>query len=189
MDFMCFCFVVSVWLAPSSAQANPAKPSQLEEYQAKALLVYNIAKFVLWPEVAFDTHRSDFVIDIVGGNPFGGAFYFIHDKTIQGRMVEVFNDAVLSDEHACQVLYTDTMDPTSLARELKVLQKNHVLVITSNPALFEVGAMVLLSVEDDRLTFRVNLNSAHAADLEISGNLLRHAEEVILAENEGGFMR
>ncbi len=183
---MCLCLVVPVVLSPSVAQANASKPSQLEEFQAKALLIYNIAKFVLWPEDAYQEQMNDFVIDIVGGNPFGGAFYFIHDKTIQGRMVQVFSELNLDDSPPCQVLYTDSINPSEFARQLPLLQKEHVLTITSNPSLFKAGATVLLSVEEDRLTFRVNLEAARAADLEISGNLLRHAEEVILAEHDGG---
>jgi len=38
--------------------------------------------------------------------------------------------------------------------------------------------MILVEVIDDHLAFSVNLAAVKASGLEISGNLLRHAEEV-----------
>jgi hypothetical protein len=38
--------------------------------------------------------------------------------------------------------------------------------------------MVLVEVVDERLSFSVNLGRVKASGLEISGNLLRHAQEV-----------
>ncbi len=184
---MCAWLLFACLFHAHTAQAANSNPNQLEEYQAKALLIYNIAKFVIWPEEAFTTHPNRFVINIAGQNPFGNAFYFLDNKTIQGRDVAVESWTGLNLAYDYQVLYIDSMGLQEFSHALQSLQEHHVLVITSNVDLFDAGAMVYLGVESENLIFRVNLASAHKAGLEISGNLLRHADQVYFdSSNESG---
>lgn len=180
-------FLLAYLLVASPLHAQ-RRPSQLEEYQAKALLIFNFAKFVIWPGDAFATHENTFVIDVVGEDPFGGSFFFIKNKTVQERTVVIRKCAFLEQCYNSQIIYIDQGDTADLQSELERLHAEHTLIITSDPALFEAGAMVLITVKGDRLAFDVNLPAARKAGLEVSGNLLRHADRVILKKKreEGG---
>lgn len=176
---LCLVFASLSCLIFQTLGAEVKTPNELEEFQAKALLVYNIAKFVIWPDGAFANHPDTFTINIVGENPFDGAFYFLDEKKIQGLEVAVRHNDTLTFPHDSQVVYVDSADLEAFTKVLPRLQAQNILVVTSNRELFNSGAMVCLSVKDDQLSFAVNLDSAHKADLEISGNLLRHADTVI----------
>src|SRR5687768_17385637 len=49
----------------------PATSQAREEYQVKAVFVFNFTQFVEWPEDAFENTTSPLIIGILGENPFG----------------------------------------------------------------------------------------------------------------------
>ena len=42
-----------------------------DEYQVKAAFLYNFAKFVEWPQEAFQNQSEPLVVCVLGDNPFG----------------------------------------------------------------------------------------------------------------------
>jgi hypothetical protein len=66
--FIClFC----IYLYPETCLAQ--QPGEAYEYEAKAALIYNFAKFTTWPEETFQDAEAPFVFAVLGNNPFGDA--------------------------------------------------------------------------------------------------------------------
>ncbi|MGH7971944.1 MAG: YfiR family protein, partial [Limisphaerales bacterium] len=54
-----------------------------KEYQIKAVLLFNLTRFVDWPDSAFTAPDAPLVIGIVGRDPFGEAL----DEAVRGEEV------------------------------------------------------------------------------------------------------
>src|SRR5207249_11869763 len=74
--------------AQRSGQSAPTeKPG---EYQVKAAIVFNLAKYVEWPAQAFADDSSPLILGILGEDKFGDDFRrMVEDKTINRRALLV----------------------------------------------------------------------------------------------------
>ena len=89
------CFRVRAWakiavvpaLMAASLQAG-ADGTPIDEYQLKAVFLFNFAKFVEWPPRAFGDARDPFTICVWGDNPFGSSLdAIVHGKTVANRPI------------------------------------------------------------------------------------------------------
>ena len=97
---------------------------------------------------------------------------------MQGRKVKINRQNTDSIAVDCQVIVIPKQQLQRFIKARDELDKLPILTVTTEPNVFEAGAMILVKVIDDHLAFSVNLAAVKASGLEISGNLLRHAEEV-----------
>lgn len=172
-------YLIYAWgfsLAASPLLASTDR-AVIEENQGKALLIYNIAKFTVWPAemVASD---EPFVFALWDKKTLAQGFQILNGQTIQNRKVSIatFRGDKIPDD--CEVLIIPGNELKNFIKARDKLSSLPVLTVTTDPKTFEAGAMVLVEVIDDHLSFSVNLGIIRASELEISGNLLRHAKEV-----------
>ena len=69
---------------------------------------------------------------------------------------------------------------------LSAVDHRSTLTVSDVPGPAQRGVMIRLVTEQGRIRLRINVESARAADLTISSNLLRSAEIVAQAANGGG---
>jgi hypothetical protein len=77
--------VVAVGLMTVPGTVLAANPigQQLGEYEVKAAFLYNFAKFVDWPDVAFQNAGEPFSVCVLGENPFGRSL----DDVVAGQKI------------------------------------------------------------------------------------------------------
>jgi hypothetical protein len=152
---------------------------EVEEYPAKVALLYNFSKFVTWPQNSFKSANSPFIIGILGENEFGEALKNIANKTIHGRPIKIRQFRNISDFEPSQILFTNS---ALLDRIVGVnpglLDKLSVLTVGQDKGFVKAKGILLLTVENDHLVFKINLESARRANIEIRANLLNLAAEV-----------
>jgi hypothetical protein len=172
----CFLWALglALFMSPSSASKDRAI---IEENQGKALLAFNIAKFTVWPPEAAHSNTT-FTFSLSGNEAMAKAFEVIEGQQIHGRTFRLSHDSKDSMSNACEVLIISEHQLQAFILARDTLYNSPILTVTSEPKIFEAGAMVLVEVVDERLSFSVNLGRVKASGLEISGNLLRHAQEV-----------
>ena len=168
----CFFWALCVLLSTGPISAANDRPV-IEENQGKALLIYNIAKFTEWPPAT-----TPFVFTLWNDDALADAFEIIEGQETQGRKVEINRQNKDSIAVDCQVIVIPKQQLQQFIEARDELDKLPILTVTTEPNVFEAGAMILVKVIDDHLAFSVNLAAVKASGLEISGNLLRHAEEV-----------
>jgi hypothetical protein len=168
----CFFWALCVLLLTGPLAAANDRPV-IEENQGKALLIYNIAKFTEWPPA-----NTPFVFTLWEDNALADAFQIIEGQETQGRKVKINRQNKDSIAVDCQVIVIPKQQLQRFIQARDKLDKLPILTVTTEPNVFEAGAMILVEVVDDHLAFSVNLAAVKASGLEISGNLLRHAEEV-----------
>ena len=76
------------------------------EYQVKAAFIYNFTQFVQWPDAAFASKDSPFVVATIGADPFNGALdAAMAGKTVANRSVTVQHFASADGLGPCQLLF------------------------------------------------------------------------------------
>ncbi len=172
-----------------------AEPEINLEYKVKAAFLVNFIKFVKWPETAFAGKDSPWVIGIVGDDPFGEYLdKIVKNKKILGRKITIRRlrptcaktnrkgepprpSAELTDKLcACHVLFVG---------HTRVLQaRNIIAAINGKPTLsvgqsrdFTIaGGIIRFYIENKKVRFAINPDTARAQQLRISSKLLRLAK-------------
>jgi hypothetical protein len=157
-----------------------AQSSQSSEYQVKAALLLNFAKFVEWPDGSFDDPRAPIVFGIIGDD-HGLAFRLrriASGEKIQGRNVVIRVARFSDDLRRCQVLFVGTSERRHTAQVLAGLQSAGVLTVSDIDGFADAGGVVEIFMEQRRARFAVNLDAAMLSKLRVSAKLLALAHVV-----------
>jgi hypothetical protein len=155
-------------------QAEPAVTLP-GEYTVKAVFLYSFGRYCEWPQTAFDSASSPFVIGLLGEDSFGGAIDDIAaKKTLQERRIVVRRFASVDDyREPCQILFVShSVSPDQQAAVIEKVGHSAVLVIGETPGYAERGATANFMVDGDRIRFEINIVNARRAQLRMDAKLL-----------------
>jgi uncharacterized protein DUF4154 len=158
----------------ASAQADP--PPDLN--QAKANMLWNIAKFVEWP--ALPTDRSQpLVVTILGEDDLAADLAgLLSSRTVNGRPVFVRFARRPQDARGSQILYLAASESSQIALVLAAVDTSAVLTVSDAPGFATHGGMVGFATDGTRVRFEVNRNVAERNGLKLSAKLLSLAHLV-----------
>jgi len=161
----------AIWAATADAE--------VEEYQLKAAVVYNFAKFVEWPPQSFTSASEPIAVCIVGQDPFGNWL----GETLAGRMVGgrrfVIRHASEPQEAGrCQILFVSSSERKRFRNILAEVKGDGVLTVGDTPGFAALGGVVNLRLDGETVRMEVNLESAKQKKLQISAKLLSLAQIV-----------
>lgn len=147
----------------------------VQENDMKAAFVFNFAVFTEWPDGALSASAP---ISVCAGaaNPMLAALSQLNDKLVNGHRIAV--RATPSSVRACHVLVLDRHDRLRWPQIKRELAGTHVLTVSDDRSISADGAMIALSVEDQRIGFDVDITAARGARLNLSSKLLRLARSV-----------
>jgi hypothetical protein len=168
--------LILVWLL--MAGPGRAQDAQPTEYQIKAALVFNFAKFVEWPAAAFADVASPIVIGILGDNPFNDELArIVRDKTINNRPLVVREFHSASEATNCHVLFISNSEKKRLPEILQSLQGSSALTVGETDRFTEIGGMINFFAEGKKIRFQINPGAARNAGLKVSSRLLSIAAQ------------
>ena len=97
--------VILFGLYALSSNAADATPT-LKAYQLKAVFLLNYGKYIRWPNRAFHSDRSSFLICVLGESPFRGALdAAVEGERIRGRAIEVRYSFPAENLETCHALF------------------------------------------------------------------------------------
>lgn len=162
--------VFALVMAPGGRTQDNTQPS---EYQIKAAIVYNFAKFVSWPPQAFAAPDSPIVIGVLGKNVFGPALeQTIHNKVINQHPLEFREFHSVQEATNCHILFISPSEKERLAGILDALRGSSVLTVSEMDQFIESGGMINLEIVDGTVHFEINADAAKKAGLTVSSKLL-----------------
>ena len=162
------------------APVAPVEPAAVEEYRAKAALLYVFAKFVAWPEDAFTDEDAPFVFGLVGPHSFGPALDEMRDKRIHGRRVVTRYFSSIGKFEPCHILFCTREDLNQFALQRPgALDSTHVLTVGEEPGFAESGGILHLTFVDNHLAYRINIDAVRRARIEVSAKLFELASAVV----------
>jgi YfiR/HmsC-like len=160
-------------LVGAGVQAQDAIDPRLE-YNVKAVSLYAFGRYVSWPENAFSSGSSPFVIGTFGGNPFGDALERIaQKKTLNGRTIVVRQIDRPEDCTNCHILFV-TRGVTS---EMEVKLFEHaagkpVLLVGESPGFAERGGVINFYHSGTNVRFELNPDKSLENKLSLNAKLL-----------------
>jgi len=169
--------LVMVSLAPVTRVAfAQSSTTGSVEYQVKAALIYNFAKFVDWP--ADRAASATLVIGVLGQDPFGPALKALQRKTVKDKPIHVKWFATLDQLEPCHILFVSSSEKDNLREILAAISGDSVLTISEMESFAEAGGIIRLVTLRAKVRFQINVGAGESAGLQISSQLLRLAEIV-----------
>jgi hypothetical protein len=148
-----------------------------QEYQVKALFLFNFTQFVDWPAAAFTDSDTPLVIGILGQDPFGAYLDdLIAGEKVNGHPLIVRRFASAHESKACQVLFINLPSRDAIREAISDLNDQSILTVSDASDFTRLGGMIQFFIKENKIRLRIRLEPATAADLVISSKLLRLAE-------------
>jgi hypothetical protein len=165
-----------VFLAmPTTGQA------QFEKEPVMTALLYNVARFVTWPEGSFADQDAPLVIALQGDGPLQQEIAGLDGKQIEGRAIAILRLAptqLPNRNQPCHILYIPQSTSQHLASTLEAVTGQPILTVSDRQDFARKGGILHLEGAHN-VSFSLNLDSAEQAGLVLSSKLFRLAKEVI----------
>ena len=163
--------VATLLPAQSAFAADPGR--------SKAEMLWNIAKFIQWPEEALVASKGQLVFTILGEDELAAELAgLLSTRTINGKPVFVRFARRAQDARGSQILYVAASEREHMAEVLAAVDGTPVLTVGDTPAFAAHGGMVGFTSENGRVRFEINLGHAERTGLKLSAKLLALARVV-----------
>lgn len=149
--------------------------SVAEEYDIKAVYLYNLTKFIQWPTPRSDAPLQPFTICILGKSPFAERLQPLTARNVGTRpivLVALESSAVVQQ---CNVLFIARSEDPMLAETLTALLDLPILSVSDMPDFVDRGGMVGFVTVANTIRLEINLTRATRANLVFSAKLLEIA--------------
>jgi hypothetical protein len=138
----------------------------------KAAFIYNFAKFTEWPGDARPA-AEPLIMCVLGDDAVGDALErAVIGRVLAGHAIATSRVIAASPKRACQVLYVAGMSAVQAGLVIAELRDVPVLTISDVEGFTDVGGIAQFFFEHGQLRFRIHLDSAKRARLQISSRLL-----------------
>lgn len=149
-----------------------------KEYQIKAVLLYNLTRFVDWPDSSFAKPDSPIKIGILGRDPFGPVLdEVVKGESVNGRKIVIERFATVSELRPVHLLFIAADQAPYLEQIFRKIKGWQVLTVSEMQDFTRDGGMLRLYLnEHNKVRLRVNLDAVRAENLRLSSKLLQVAE-------------
>lgn len=148
------------------------------EYQVKAAMIYNMIRFMDWPEEALPASTPQFVVCVVGKGGLGSAVDALQGKQVKGKTVFVRPIPLSGGISGCQVLILSDQDKSSTASLLERTRSSMVLTVADSAGFARLGGTVGFVLQNGKVRFEINQTSAQRHRIRVSAQLLKLAQIV-----------
>lgn len=163
---------------PSSGRAAPADGIPAHEVEAE--FIERFTRFIDWPDAAFASAGSPFVVCTWGSGPLASQLErALARRRIKQRPVRSVRITELEALAPCHVLYL-ALGNRDLVRTISTRAYGKPLLsVGDQPGLAEAGLLINLIVDEGGFVrFEINRDVAKASGLKISAKLMRLARLV-----------
>ena len=172
------------WLVLSGTLLLPPAPAAAQseddaEYRLKMAFLYNFAQFVYWPPEAFGSPSAPLTMCVAGQNPFQGEI----QQGLRGRMagghpIEIRKLKPNDDPRGCHMIFVPAGDRKLSEKILAAVKGSKTLTVGESRGFADMGGIINLMPEQNKLRFEINLDAAQRTQLKISSKLLALAKIV-----------
>ena len=146
---------------------NTYAQNRTEEYQVKAVFLYNFTQFIDWPVTAFKSPDD----------PFGDYL----DETVEGEYIGKHPIVVkrcsdLRSALNCHMLYINSTDREWMRTVLNSVSEKNILTVSDDPSFNKLGGIIRFYTEENKIRLQINLPRSKEAQLSISSKLLSVAK-------------
>ncbi len=148
---------------------------ELNGPQVKAWFVVNFIKFTDWPQ----GRPASVNLCVIGQDATAPAFVEFEGRVVGGTSIHIVPAVAVTEAEHCHIAYIATSEERRIAAILKSLSAQPVLTVSDIEGFIDQGGMIGIVAIEDRYVFEVNLDVAHAANLQPGTPMLRLARRII----------
>lgn len=142
--------------------------AQQDERSVRAAFVFNLTKYVSWPQSVRDLN-----ICVLGPGATGPALKSVVDgKTSNGRTIHVLLEPPDTELRHCSILYSTHAEDSRVHSVLGKTRGTSILTVGENDKFVREGGMIGFVRSGDSIQIEVNLDSIRAGGLKVSSRLL-----------------
>jgi hypothetical protein len=159
----------------------PAADAPGREYQVKAAILLQAARFVEWPAEAFARPDAPLVVGVLGDDPFGPLLeQTLRNESVKGHPLEIRRFKTLADLQPSHLLFICASEAERWPEIRKRLGEGEnktrgTLTVGDTDGFAEAGGVLHLAVQEKKVRLRINIDAAARASLKISSQLLKLA--------------
>jgi hypothetical protein len=177
MAFLAKRTMTRVLLIVLTAARLHAYGETFDEYSVKAVFLFNLAKFVEWPNQAFTSANEPFVVCVLGQDPFAAVMKdAVRGRVIGNKKVEVRDISDIQSAGKCHILFVSASEHKRFRAILAEIKGDGVLTVGESAEFVGSGGMINLTLKDARFHMEIDPDAAERAKLRISSKLLSLAE-------------
>ena len=170
--FLC-CLILG---APLKARSQSSDEG---EYRVKLAFLYNFAQFIEWPTDAFHDAASPLVLCVAGEDPFQGEIeQSLRGRTVSGHPIEIKRLRATEDARSCHMVFVRATERKLAQKLLIAVKGSSTLTVGETKGFADLGGVINLTLEQNKLRFEINLDAATQTRLKISSKLLALAKIV-----------
>jgi hypothetical protein len=169
-----FFYVPSIAVLIMSCMASVCQ-AEVKTQQIKAAYLYQISKFVFWPEARKQV--ASFKVCQLGADRYGGTLQKMVGRTVFNKPVTIQTINSLQQAKQCHLLIIS--DPAAInSKSLhKLVSEHSVLTVVDGRKHWDKG-MVSFVLENKRVRLHINLSLAKLSGLTFAANLLEVASVI-----------
>jgi len=151
----------------------------VDEYQLKAAVLYNLAKFVEWPANTFKNRTDPIVSCVLGDSPFGRSLEReLNGRSIEDRKFVVRRISEVRQGSGCQILIITALERKRWRSTLGEIKASGILTFGETDGFAADGGVANTRIESGKVRIQINVEAAEREGLRISSRLLSLAEIV-----------
>lgn len=166
-------FICLLVQTPSVAAQEPG------EHQIKAAMIYNMLRFMDWPDDNLPGQAPQMTICVAGKGALGSAMGSLQGKTVKNRPISIQQLPVLPVViSGCEVLILSDLERASVSSLLEKTRTVPVLTVSDSRGFARSGGVVGFVLQQGKVRFEINQTAAQRHRLRISAQLLKLAQIV-----------
>ena len=159
------------------ATLAPLHAADITEQQVKAGFVYNFVRFIEWPDSAMAASQQ-LKICLLGRSDVTREMETVmQGKPANGHTIEVSYIRGADEVQGCEVVFVDASERRKVKTGLPAASGT--LLIGDFDGFARQGGMINFVMQNNRISFDINLATAEHAGLKVSSRLLSVAHTVI----------
>ncbi len=159
-------------LAPSGAVAADDMQSDLLALKVKAAVLFNLAKFVIWPADKLAADGAPLRLCVLQPDPFGATLIdATRGKIVNGHPLQVAVISQADELRSCHLAYTAELTESRLQATLSAVVGSSVLVVHEHERTLRDGS-IRMYIRANKVRFEINAAQAERERLQLSSKLL-----------------
>lgn len=157
----------------------PARAEDLSrEYRIKAAYLYNLSKFIVWPDEDAQPKKTPITICVYGYNPFENYLEKLRDRPVRERVIAVRYVEERQPIDDCQILFISQHNTNTPRMLNSPPPYPPILTVSDDEDFLSRGGLVSLVTVNNNVQLDINLTRAKQTGFSVSANLLEIAHRI-----------
>lgn len=168
----------AVMLLTQTGFATAVRAKAFEESEVKAVFLFNLTKFIVWPHEIKESPQAEFAIAILGTDPFGSHLdKVIASESVKGRKIRIrrYQNRQEVQWQEIDLLFVGREAVGDLAYLRTAARDSGVLTVGDVGGFCQAGGMVNLLTVENRIRIEVNVEETRKSDFLVSAQMLKLA--------------